>query len=383
MSQSLVLPNPLTPSDCDLRDFAFMPLDVVRLRDSDIASLTSGDEFRAAVLLWCASWHQVPAASLPDDDVVLAKLAGYGRVVKEWLTVREGALRGWIRCSDGRLYHPVIAEKAVTSWQAKQEQRWKTECARIKKHNQRALVLLPTPTFAEFLAGVSPAALASVPRDSKQLSLGTNTIVPRDKQENGGDVPRDNGKEMRDVPRDNAGCPEGNAIQGIGIGIVKDPVVNTESTDHPSRLRDSACANVLPLPGLGQPDGPATAVPPAPPKTPGFWLDWFNREYGTRFGVRERSTGRMPEILQRWCAAGVTVEQVALAVEQARAKSKGPIADLISYVDATLARMQAAGIPKATETGFVPVHNDFEKQDYTGSALRHGAVLQADGTYRL
>jgi hypothetical protein len=29
---------PLTPSDCDLTDFAFMPLDVARLRDSELAS---------------------------------------------------------------------------------------------------------------------------------------------------------------------------------------------------------------------------------------------------------------------------------------------------------------------------------------------------------
>lgn len=33
----LQLPEPLTPPDCDLRDFAFMPLDVARLRDSDLA----------------------------------------------------------------------------------------------------------------------------------------------------------------------------------------------------------------------------------------------------------------------------------------------------------------------------------------------------------
>lgn len=33
-----------------------------RLRDSDIATKAKGDEFRCAVLLWCAAWHQVPAA---------------------------------------------------------------------------------------------------------------------------------------------------------------------------------------------------------------------------------------------------------------------------------------------------------------------------------
>ena len=86
--------TPLTKPDCDLRDFAFIPLDVVRLRDSDLVALSTGEEFASAVLLWCASWHQVPAASLPDDDIVLSKFAGYGKVVKEWKKVREGALRG-------------------------------------------------------------------------------------------------------------------------------------------------------------------------------------------------------------------------------------------------------------------------------------------------
>lgn len=118
---------PLTPPDCDLRDFAFMPLDVVRLRDSDLVAMESAEAFRAAVMLWCASWHQLPAASLPDDDRVLANLAGYGRVVKEWQKERDGALRGWVKCSDGRLYHPVVAEKAIEAWREKAEYRIRKE----------------------------------------------------------------------------------------------------------------------------------------------------------------------------------------------------------------------------------------------------------------
>ena len=54
-STSSELPSPLTPPDCDLRDFPFMPLDVVRLRDSDLAATESAEAFRSAVLLWCAS----------------------------------------------------------------------------------------------------------------------------------------------------------------------------------------------------------------------------------------------------------------------------------------------------------------------------------------
>ena len=113
--------EPLVPAHIDLRDFPFMPLEVARLRDSSIVDEISGDEFRAAILLWCASWHQVPAGSLPTDRKQLSKFAGYGRVVTEWDKVAEGALYGWLECSDGRLYHPVIAEKAIEAWDKKAE----------------------------------------------------------------------------------------------------------------------------------------------------------------------------------------------------------------------------------------------------------------------
>jgi len=171
--EAAVLPAPLTPPDCDLRDFAFMPLDVVRLRDSDLAVTAEADEFRCAVLLWCASWHQVPAASLPDDDKVLAQYAGYGRVVKEWLKVRTGALRGWVQCADGRLYHPVVAEKASEAWTAKLRQRLKTECARIKKHNERHGTNIQFPEFETWRgAGCPVGQQLSVPSDKSKVSRG-------------------------------------------------------------------------------------------------------------------------------------------------------------------------------------------------------------------
>jgi hypothetical protein len=122
-------PEPLTPPDCDLRDFSWMPLDVIRLRDSDLAVIVSGDAFRAAVLLWCASWHQVPAASLPMDDRLLANLAGYGRDMKGWSEVRDDALRGFVECSDGRLYHAVVAEKALEADGQRKAQRARTQKA--------------------------------------------------------------------------------------------------------------------------------------------------------------------------------------------------------------------------------------------------------------
>ncbi|NPT44325.1 DUF1376 domain-containing protein [Paraburkholderia sp. 1N] len=161
-------PEPLTPFDCDLRDFQFFPLDALRLRDSDLAALSTGDEFRAAVLLWCAAWHQVPAASLPDDDRVLANLIGYGRDTEGWKAVKDGAMRGWVKCSDGRLYHPVVAEKAISAWQGKFKQRWNTECARIKKHNERHKTNVPRPSFEDWMSqGCPQGQKLDVPGDSQ------------------------------------------------------------------------------------------------------------------------------------------------------------------------------------------------------------------------
>lgn len=108
------------PPECDLRGLPWMPIDTVRLLDSDLFALASGEEFKAAVALWCKAWQQVPASSLPDDDRILAKLSGAG---PRWKKVREQALRGFVRCTDGRLYHPVIAEKALEAWAHRVKQR--------------------------------------------------------------------------------------------------------------------------------------------------------------------------------------------------------------------------------------------------------------------
>ncbi len=130
-------PAPLIASDIDLRDFPYMPLDVVRLRDSEITAIVSGEAFRAAVILWCVAWHQLPAASLPSDDRALARMAGFGRDLDGWNAIKAEALHGFVLCSDGRYYHPVIAEKARDAWEAKKAQRARTAAAtaaRAAKH---------------------------------------------------------------------------------------------------------------------------------------------------------------------------------------------------------------------------------------------------------
>lgn len=131
------LPAPLVPPEVDLRDFGFMPLDVRTLLTSSLWIKAKKDPrvAHAAVSLWCECWHQVPAASLPDDDEVLADLARCDP--KEWARVKERALLHFVKCSDGRLYHRHVAQKAMESWEAKVAQRARTKAATEAREAKR------------------------------------------------------------------------------------------------------------------------------------------------------------------------------------------------------------------------------------------------------
>jgi hypothetical protein len=133
--------SPLTPAGCDLRDFPHTPIFRARLFGSSFHARATDAEWRAGVTLWLKSWDQVPAGSLPDDDIELCRLAELARDMKTWRKVKDGALRGWGKCDDGRLYHPVVAEGVNNAISAKAAQRSKTAKGRIaalEKHLSKA-----------------------------------------------------------------------------------------------------------------------------------------------------------------------------------------------------------------------------------------------------
>lgn len=185
--------KPLVPAHVDLRDFAFMPLDAVRLRDSSLAVEASGDEFRAAVLLWCVAWHQVPAASLPDNDRVLANYVGFGRDLKSWRKVREGALRGFVPCDDGRLYHAILSQKAGESWEKKLRHWWKREYERLRKIAARNRVDINYPTFDEWREHFDATGDEKWPLNSA-LSHGTDEGQAAGQPSDGGSIKVREGK---------------------------------------------------------------------------------------------------------------------------------------------------------------------------------------------
>lgn len=150
--------EPLTHSDCDLRGLEYMPLLGQHLFGSEFNARANDAEWRAALTLWWAAWTQRPAASLPDDDAALCRLADLGRDLKTWRKIKTMALYGFVKCDDGRLYHPTLAKQALLAWDKRIKERQRKAEWREKKKGQDA----------------------AVPRDKTVTEPGQDADVPAD-----------------------------------------------------------------------------------------------------------------------------------------------------------------------------------------------------------
>ncbi len=176
------LPEPLTPPDCDLRGLEYMPLLGHHLFGSDFNARANDSEWRAAVTLWWAAWTQKPAASLPDDDVALCRLADLGRDLKTWAKVKKMALHGFVKCSDGRIYHPVLAQQALLAFEKrvgerKRKAEWREKRAKEKQEVSSNVPGDGTRTETVTATGTERGRDADVPADGTRRD-GTGRDIP-------------------------------------------------------------------------------------------------------------------------------------------------------------------------------------------------------------
>jgi hypothetical protein len=177
--------------------------------------MESAEAFRAAVLLWCASGTRCrPRASRRRPR------AGQPRRLRpRGEGVAEGARRRAARLG-AVLGRPAVPPsrrgEGERGMAAKLEQRWRTECARIKKHNQRHNLSLEPPEFDAWLeAGCPQGHAAACPRGQAAPSPGTHPV--------------------------SRSCPSGKALQGTGRGTG----TGTGTTQRPvKRLTDKEKAAV-------------------------------------------------------------------------------------------------------------------------------------------
>jgi len=151
---------PLVPREVDLSGLEYMPLMVGRVLDSDLFALSSGDEFKAAFALWCYAWRN--RASIADDDLVLARHAKVN--LATWAALKPMAVRGWILCDDGRLYHPTVAEAVLKAWIDRLLLRRRSAKGNAARYGQE----VDEPEF-ERLLGRARAALAALTSDGAEI----------------------------------------------------------------------------------------------------------------------------------------------------------------------------------------------------------------------
>lgn len=128
------LPDPLVSSGTDITGLDGFMLDTERLMASELWALANGEEFKAALGLWCRAWKQDPPGSLPNDPRVLAAFSGAG---PRWQKVRAMALRGFVLCSDGRLYHQVLCADVKRAALKKAQRRERTLAASAARWRER------------------------------------------------------------------------------------------------------------------------------------------------------------------------------------------------------------------------------------------------------
>lgn len=171
------LPEPPVPADADLRGMPFMPLYIERLQKSKAWLRCKRTPALAFYLmnLWMRAWHETPAASIEDDDDVLADAAMCPPA--DWPALRADVLRGWIKASDGRLYNPTVAEVAAASWEERKRYRARTEAARKAREQKRDIAdtgnvaaanAQPKPSATDKPATVTRSVTASKGKGERQ-----------------------------------------------------------------------------------------------------------------------------------------------------------------------------------------------------------------------
>ena len=120
------LPAPLVPHDVDITGLDGFMLDVQRLFSSELWALSTGDEFKAALALWGRAWQQSPPGSLPDDERILAAFSGNPA---KWRKLRDMAMRGFVKCSDGRWYHKTLCEDVLRAADKREKFKARTRAA--------------------------------------------------------------------------------------------------------------------------------------------------------------------------------------------------------------------------------------------------------------
>lgn len=183
------LDAPPIPADIDVRNLDEFMLNVERFMASELVAISSHEAIAAALFLWCRAWKQVPAASLPDDDRVIAAFARLSPT--RFKKLRNQIMRGFVKCSDGRWYHTVLAETALAAFRYKQSFQRKREqdAERLRKWREsQGKTHLETHSETRFTTEGQAQEQEQLSEGANPESTSTSKVVKKHKSTRVGEL---------------------------------------------------------------------------------------------------------------------------------------------------------------------------------------------------
>ena len=139
MSEDRITPLPET-GHIDLSSMTYMPL---MIKEFVASRLVNGVKSIYSInnLALCASaFHQVPAGSVPDDDIEIATMSGFRGSDEEFQQAKAVILRGFIKHADNRWYHPFVVRRSIEIWDKNEHQRerYRSQTEKANEARRRA-----------------------------------------------------------------------------------------------------------------------------------------------------------------------------------------------------------------------------------------------------
>ena len=128
------IPDPPYSSETRAKGLMF-DIDVERLYQSKTWLIAPADLKPWLLRLWVESWRSIPVGAFEDDDELIA--ARIQMPENLFQAHRKILMRGWVRHSDGHLYHPTITELVMKIVEWRGRERARKEEYRERKERER------------------------------------------------------------------------------------------------------------------------------------------------------------------------------------------------------------------------------------------------------
>lgn len=102
------LPTPPYPTDINAKGWR-LEMDYVAWERADSWTLLAEQERPFLVMMILQAWRQVPCGTLPENDLLLSRLAGVD--LEQWLQLKPKILSDWYLAVNRRYYHPLLTER--------------------------------------------------------------------------------------------------------------------------------------------------------------------------------------------------------------------------------------------------------------------------------